>query len=277
MIPDFSLTGFDGTVLRSHGMLTKNQAKEKETVFFDGWFFFWGLPLALLARALPGNWGLWGLLAVSVGFLTEFPSPLKYLWLGINAASWLWQAGKSREWGSLPEAGLYVTLFSKAAGPWISWKDFRRQLRHPLTWDGFGAGCEMYIAGLGKVLVLARPLSRALEGLEAFFPVHFLAAALSLALGISGFLDAARGLSRMIGIRLGTRGWWLILAWALWSLPRPAGWYFDLQGGLFFLRNWGLRMALGVVCLIPKKWEMPVIWYGIVLAASVAAMMGGGL
>ena len=148
MIPDFSLTGFDGTVLRSHGMLTKNQAKEKETVFFDGWFFFWGLPLALLARALPGNWGLWGLLAVSVGFLTEFPSPLKYLWLGINAASWLWQAGKSREWGSLPEAGLYVTLFSKAAGPWISWKDFRRQLRHPLTWDGFGAGCEMYIAGL---------------------------------------------------------------------------------------------------------------------------------
>ena len=242
-------------------------------MFFDGWFFFWGLPLALLARVLLGSWGLF---AVSLGFLAAFPSPIQFLWLGSNAVAYFWQAGKSRQWGSLPEAGLYMTLFSKANGPWISWKEFRRQLGRPLTWESFGTGCGMYIAGLGKVLVLAAPLARALEGTEVYTPVHLFAAALALALGISGFLDAARGSGRMVGIRLGTRGWWLILAQGLWHLPRPAGWDPGLREGLVFLGDWWPRMALGILCLIPKKRELPVIWYGIVLAASVAAMLGGG-
>ena len=245
-------------------------------MFFDGWFFFWGLPLVLLARILPGNWGLWALFAASTGLLAAFPSPVMFLWLGINTATFLWQAGKSREWGSLPEMGLYLTLFSKAAGPWISWKDFRRQLRQPLTPESFGAGCGMYIAGLGKVLVLARPLWRDFQCFTGISPVSVLVSSLSFALGVSGVLDAARGLSRMMGIRMGTRGWWLIPIVVLWQLPRPSGFYFHLRDDLFLLQNRWPGIILGLICLIPKKREMPFIWYGIVLAASVAAMAGGG-
>ena len=107
--------------------------------------------------------------------------------------------------------GAYVSMFPQLiAGPIVRYVDIESQLDAPdLSWEGFAAGIRLFVAGLGKKVLLAngvavlwRELSQApgktgilgaWVGLVAYtFQIYF---------DFSGYSDMACGLGRMLGFR----------------------------------------------------------------------------
>ena len=146
--------------------------------------------------------------------------PLGVAFFTLQAISYVFDIAreKARPEKNVVNTGLFIAFFPAVlAGPILSFGDMAPQLRErksslPL----FGMGCERFIIGLAKVLLLAAPLSIITEtvfnlsaaGNEvADTPVMLaflglIAYGLQIYIAFSGYSDMAIGLGRMLGFSL---------------------------------------------------------------------------
>ncbi len=102
--------------------------------------------------------------------------------------------------------GTYVTLFPQLiAGPIVRYKDVAEQMdvRRENVAD-FASGVKLFMAGMGKKVLLANPMGQLWELLQpqqgtAAAWIGIIAYALQIYFDFSGYSDMARGLGRMFG------------------------------------------------------------------------------
>ena len=102
--------------------------------------------------------------------------------------------------------GTYVTLFPQLiAGPIVRYADVAQQLNHRReNVSDFASGVNLFIAGLGKKMLLANPMANLCQlvitqnGTAAAW-AGIAAYTLQIYFDFSGYSDMARGLGRMLG------------------------------------------------------------------------------
>lgn len=190
----------------------KKRTMARWTALFD---------ICVLIVSLYGN----TLAGVATGWLgIEVPAlptpPLGIAFFTLQAISYVFDIarGKARAENSIVNTGLFIAFFPTVlAGPILSFNDMAPQLHErKATLPQFGMGCERFIVGLAKVLLLATPLSRISEAVfnlsaagneVADTPVTLaflglIAYGLQLYMAFSGYADMAIGLGRMLGFSL---------------------------------------------------------------------------
>lgn len=153
----------------------------------------------------------------SVDIPLDIKSPHLHLPIGISfftfqALSYVIDVyrGVCRPQKNLLNLGLYIALFPQLiAGPIVRYHDIARQLLarvHSL--EGFSSGCQRFILGLGKKVLLANPMGAMADRIFALDPgtlsteaawIGVLCYSLQIFFDFSGYSDMAIGLGRMFG------------------------------------------------------------------------------
>jgi len=187
----------------------------------------------LLAASVVSNIGLlaffkyWHFLTFNVnvvlgwaGLHCDFPAPDVMLPVGISfftfqSMSYIidcYRGAVERERSFLRYAA-YVSLFTQlVAGPIERARNLLAQLRHdrPITWQDATDGLSLFVVGFFKKAALADYLALYVDKVYAH-PSEFQAPALALAtfafawqiyFDFAGYTDMARGLARLLGLRL---------------------------------------------------------------------------
>lgn len=150
----------------------------------------------------------------------DLPIPVGIAFFTLQALAYVFDVrrGKAKPETNIVNTGLYIAFFPTVlAGPILRFTDVAAQLRERrVTLELFGQGCERFIVGLAKLVVLAAPLSQMANGIFArsaagnqFYNTPMLLAWLALIayglqvyMGFSGYSDMAIGLARMFGFSI---------------------------------------------------------------------------
>lgn len=144
-------------------------------------------------------------------------APLGIAFFTLQALSYVYDIGrgKARPESNIVNTGLYIAFLPTVlAGPILRFGDMASQLHERrMTFPLFGMGCERFIVGLAKVILLGVPLSRMADAVfnlsaagnefvdtpVALAWTGLFAFGLQLYLVFSGYSDMAVGLGRMFG------------------------------------------------------------------------------
>ena len=170
--------------------------------------------------------------------------------------------------------GTFITLFPQLiAGPIERYRDIRPQLEEPeLSRQGFALGTRLFVIGLSKKLLLANAMGQMWEALKDS-PRHngflgswagLIAFAFQIYFDFSGYSDMARGLGRMIGIRLKSNFNYPYAArsvtdfWRRWHITL-SGWFRDYVYIPLGGKRRGLpRQMLNILIV----WGLTGLWHG---------------
>lgn len=119
---------------------------------------------------------------------------------------------RARAERSVLDVALYISLFPQlVAGPIIRFREIGAQIHHRVvSWRDFSIGCERFIIGLAKKVLLADTLAVPVDAIFAIPPAELPAATawfgavcfgLQIYYDFSGYSDMAIGLGRMFGFR----------------------------------------------------------------------------
>jgi alginate O-acetyltransferase complex protein AlgI len=140
-------------------------------------------------------------------------------------------------------AALYLLLFPQLiAGPIIRYRDIADQLaRRVVTLDGFAAGVQRFVIGLGKKVLIANTVAEVADRIftmpaAQLTPAHawlgVVCYTLQIYFDFSGYSDMAIGLGRMFGFRFPENFRWPYIAatvqefWRRWHLSLSS-WFRD--------------------------------------------------
>jgi len=154
---------------------------------------------------------------LSAGGFSSIPIPNLPLPLGVSfftfqAISYLVDIyrGDVRAEHNLIRMGVFKAFFPQLiAGPIVRYREIAGELKsRKVTVDDFALGMERFIVGLGKKLLVADPLSKAVDTIFATSPdllssplawIGILSFGLQIYFDFSGYSDMAIGLARMFG------------------------------------------------------------------------------
>ncbi len=190
---------------------------------------------------------------------------------------------------SLLRYGTFITLFPQLiAGPIERYGSIRPQLERPaLSRENFAAGVRLFVIGLSKKLLLANAAGQMWEALK-LSPARngflgnwagLIAFAFQIYFDFSGYSDMARGLGRMIGIRLQKNFIYPYTArsvtdfWRRWHVTL-SGWFRDYV----YIPLGGNRRGLPrQVMNILIVWGLTGLWHGASLNFVVWGLYYAGL